>query len=306
MEILYFFESIRNTFCDVFFSFITLFGEETMFLLLVMLLLWCVDKRAGYYLSVVGFVGIFLNQSLKMTFRVPRPWVLDPEFTIVESAREAATGYSFPSGHTQSAVGAFGTLALWDKRKWVKIVSAALVVLVPVSRMYLGVHTFNDVIISTVIALVLVAAFYFLFCRVDAASAAVGITLGCVAVFGICVILYLSLASFPADVDSANLKSSLEGTAKLFGAVVGMIVGWFVDKKFLRYEVKAVWYAQILKFVLGVLLVFAVKELSRPVFAFLPEIPADGVRYFFIVLFGLVVWPMTFRFFSKMGKKQSA
>jgi undecaprenyl-diphosphatase len=98
-----------------------------------------------------------------MVFRIPRPWVLDPNFTIVESAREAATGYSFPSGHTQSSVGLFGGLARANKNRVIRTIGIALCILVPLSRMYLGVHTPADVGVSMLIATVLLFVGYPLF-----------------------------------------------------------------------------------------------------------------------------------------------
>ena len=108
MEFLRLLESVRVPALDAFFSAVTYFGDELAFMALALLLFWCVDKRTGYYVFVVGLFGTLANQFLKILCRVPRPWVLDPGFTIVESARAAATGYSFPSGHTQNAVGTFG------------------------------------------------------------------------------------------------------------------------------------------------------------------------------------------------------
>ena len=109
---------------------------------------------------MVGLFGTLANQFLKITCRIPRPWVLDPDFTIVEAARAVATGYSFPSGHTQNAVGTFGAIALQTKQRWVRWACIALVLLVPFSRMYLGVHTPLDVGVSFVLALALAAALY--------------------------------------------------------------------------------------------------------------------------------------------------
>ena len=156
MSFLYLLEEIRNPVFDFIFSIVTLFGEETIFMAIGMIVFWCVNKQKGYYLLSVGFVGTVINQFLKITFRIPRPWVKDPNFTIVESAREAASGYSFPSGHTQTSVGLFGGLALKFKSRALRIASIALCVLVPLSRMYLGVHTPLDVGVSLVIALVLI------------------------------------------------------------------------------------------------------------------------------------------------------
>lgn len=114
MQLLYFFESIRNPVCDFLFSVITFLGGETLFLVLAIAVFWCVDKKEGYYIFFTGLFGTLLNQALKLIFKIPRPWVKDPNFTIVESARAEATGYSFPSGHTQNATGTFGAMAAYD------------------------------------------------------------------------------------------------------------------------------------------------------------------------------------------------
>ena len=148
MELLYWLESIRTPIGDTFFSLITHFGEETLFIIAGLLFFWCIDKMEGYFLLSVGLSGTVINQFLKLWFRIPRPWVKDPNFTIVESARAEATGYSFPSGHTQSSVGIFGGLARWNKTLWLRGISIALCVLVPLSRLYLGVHTPLDVGVS--------------------------------------------------------------------------------------------------------------------------------------------------------------
>ena len=105
MSFLYWLESIRCPFLDAVMQAFTCFGEELAFLLLALTIFWCVSKEEGYYLLFVGFFGTVLNQFLKLLCRIPRPWVRDPDFTIVESARSGAGGYSFPSGHTQNAVG---------------------------------------------------------------------------------------------------------------------------------------------------------------------------------------------------------
>ena len=115
MQLLYALQEIRNPALDAVLQLITRLGEETVFMVVAIVVFWCVSKKGGYYLLSVGFLGTVANQWLKIAFRIPRPWVLDPNFEIVESAREAATGYSFPSGHTQSAVGTFGGVARMTK-----------------------------------------------------------------------------------------------------------------------------------------------------------------------------------------------
>ena len=97
MEFLYILERIRVPLLDEIMYLLTNLGSMIVFLLVTMIFFWCIDKRKGYYLAIVGLGGTVLNQFMKLWFRIPRPWVLDENFTIVEAAREGATGYSFPS-----------------------------------------------------------------------------------------------------------------------------------------------------------------------------------------------------------------
>ena len=121
MEFLKLLESIRNPVLDAFFSTVTHLGEETLFILAGLICFWCINKHKGYYILSVGFAGTVLNQFMKLLFRIPRPWVQDESFTIVESARAEATGYSFPSGHTQSITGSMGCLARASKKTAVRV-----------------------------------------------------------------------------------------------------------------------------------------------------------------------------------------
>ena len=151
MQFLYLLESIRNPVLNAIMSVITMLGEETVVIVLAVLIFWCYNKKDGYYLIAVGFFGMLINQFLKVLFKIPRPWVLDENFTIVESAREQATGYSFPSGHTQNATSLFGAVAMFSKKRWIKITCVVILLLVAFSRMYLGVHTPLDVGVSLLI-----------------------------------------------------------------------------------------------------------------------------------------------------------
>ena len=305
MEFLYLLEGIRNPVLDTFFSLITEFGGETLFLATALILYWCVDKRQGYYLMAVGFLGTLANQFLKLACRIPRPWVRDPNFTIVESAREGAAGYSFPSGHSQTSVGTFGAVAMCNRNKWVTWISIALCVLVPFSRMYLGVHTPADVLVGSGMAvaflLILKPVIY------GRGGKNIPILFAGMTVLGICFVLYTELFPFPADIDAHNLESAVKNSYTLMGALLGMIVAYYADEKKLHFPTGGVWYAQLGKVGGGLIVVLAVKSgLKAPLEAlFGGHMVSRAVRYFLVVIVAGVIWPMTFRWFAKWGNKEA-
>lgn len=308
MSFLYWLEDLRNPIFDFIFSVITLFGEETIFMAVGMIIFWCLNKYDGYYLLCVGFFGTLINQFLKITCRIPRPWMKDPNFTIVESAREAAGGYSFPSGHTQVSVGLFGGIARRSKQKILRGVMIALCVLVPFSRMYLGVHTPWDVAVSVCIALILIFVLHPLFQRAEKDARVMYGILGVLSAIVVAYLLYVSLFPFPESVyleeNIHNLDSARENAYTLLGCMAGLLVLYPVERKWIRFETKAVLWVQIVKVVGGLLLILAVKEgLKMPLDTlFGGHMIARSVRYFFVVLMGGLLWPLTFRFFSKIGQ----
>lgn len=302
MEVLYFLEKMRFPAMDEAMLLLTRLGEETAFLVAALIVFWCVDKHKGYYLMSVGFIGTMLNQFLKLFCAVPRPWVLDPDFTVVEGAKEAAAGYSFPSGHSQNAVGTFGALAVMTRKKWLRILAIGILVLVPFSRMYLGVHTPADVLTGSAIALCLVWA---LRPMMQENARGMKMTLAMMLVLSAGLLLYVECIPFPEEMDPHNLQSGLKNAYTMIGCMVGVCIAYAAEKRFVNFETKAVWWAQVLKAVLGLAVVLLVKEgLRSPLELLMPVYPARAVRYCFIILTAGLLWPMTFCWFAKLGAKK--
>ena len=300
MEFLYWLEGIRSPWLTKLMLAITELGGETAFLALALIVFWCVDKRNGYYLMSVGFITTITNQFLKLFCRVPRPWVRDPDFHAVEEAVPEASGYSFPSGHSQSSVGVFGCVAATAKKNWVKILAIALVVLVPFSRMYLGVHTPADVLVGSAISLALVFAVRPLAFRDGGMKWLTAAMLVLSGGF----LAYVSLYPFPADIDPHNMEEGCKNAATLFGSVAAIAVVYPLEKKWVNFPNGAVWWAQILKVIGGLAVVLAVKGgLKAPLDAVLPMMASRGIRYFLVVVTAGLLWPMTFRWFEKLGRK---
>ena len=251
MNFLYFLESIRNPVFDFIFSTITHIGEETVFLVLAIFFFWCVGKREGYYILVVGLVGTVINQMLKLIFAIPRPWVKDPSFTVVDSAVEEATGYSFPSGHTQNVTGTFGSIGRYSKCTPVRILTVSVILLVAFSRMYLGVHTPLDVGVSLVIGAALTFLLYPVFKNEERFEKFMPIVIGASLLLTAAFMLYFPMFSASADHDAINLASGMKNAYTLTGCTVGLAIVYFVDSIFIKFDTGAAWYAQIVKPVLG-------------------------------------------------------
>ena len=304
MDILYALEKIRTPFWNGVMSAVTQLGGEVIFIVAAVVVFWCVSKWEGYYLMTIAFCGTVLNQFLKLICRVPRPWVRDPNFTLVESARAEATGYSFPSGHTQNAIGLFGGMARWGGRRWVRLGLTALALVIAFSRMYLGVHTPADVGVSLVLAAALVLGLYPLMRRAQEKPRYMGYVLAAMLVVSGAFVVFVETCGFPADMDAENLASGIGNAWKMLGAVAGMTLAWLLDRRYIHFETQAVWWVQVIKVAVGMALLLAIKSgLKAPLLALLGhEGLAGGVRYFLLVLVAGAVWPLVFRPMSKWGK----
>ncbi len=306
MELLRFFADLRTPIGDAFFSTITRLGEETFFIVFGLIFFWCISKKQGYYLLIIGFTGTILNQFLKLWFRIPRPWVLDPEFQPIESAIEEASGYSFPSGHTQASVGLFGAIARYNKGRLLRTICIAICVLVPISRMYLGVHTFLDVSVSMVIALAMVFGIYPLITKAKDETKVMRILFGIMLVLAIAYVVFIECYNFPADIDAHNFTSGSKTAYQMLGCTLGIWIAYEIDIRFVNFDTKATIPAQILKVLAGLVPVLLIKEGMRAPLALIfgEGYLKDGVRYLLIVLFAGCIWPMTFKWFGKLFQKK--
>ena len=297
MDFLHMLQNIRFSLLDSFMLAITTFGEETALLVIALVVFWCGNKRHGYYIMSVGFIGSITNQFMKLLFRVPRPWVRDPSLTAVEGAVEGAGGYSFPSGHTQTAVGLLGAVAVTTKRRWLCGLCMLGAILVGFSRMYLGVHTPADVLVGAVQSVFLLLVLHPLI--FDHNGKYIPWVLVAQILVAMGYLVYVELLD-PSSLDAHNYESGVKNAYTLIGCTVGLTVVWFADRK-LDFSTDAIWWGQFLKVGLGLLVVLVVKEGMRAPLDFLcnGHLISRAIRYFLIVVVAGVVWPLTFCFVPK-------
>lgn len=160
IDFLLFLQNIRVNHFDIFDKFflsITVFGEFWLPTLICAITYWCIDFRAGIYLfSLQGFNSL-ITHFFKMIACVYRPWVLSDKIHPSELAIPYAKGYSFPSGHSAMSSSVLGGVAYLSREK--KIICTlliCLILLIGFSRLWLGVHTPQDVICGLLIGFTLV------------------------------------------------------------------------------------------------------------------------------------------------------
>ena len=132
-----------------FMEFVSTFATRYL-ILAVMFIYWAVNKRSGLYTIAAMCLTLGINQVVKLTACVYRPWIRDQRIIPAGDAITSATGYSFPSGHTATAAPIFGGMAVTSdkKHRWFPVICVLGILLVAFSRNYLGVHTPQDVFVA--------------------------------------------------------------------------------------------------------------------------------------------------------------
>ena len=246
-----------------------------------------------------------VNDKMDMTVATAEATNVETPDVNEVSAVADAGGFSFPSGHTQNVFATFGGVFAWTKKVWLKIVCAVLIVLVAFSRMYLGVHTPLDVGVSVVIGVVLLLVLYPVFRDLEAHPNRFYGFLAVLAVLLAAFLLYSYLWPFPdwmfAEEHVVNLVEARHNASILTGALAALTIAYTLDLRRTRFDTRAVWWAQILKVVIGLVVTLALIEGTKAVLGRSDLV--TGLRYFLGVLFAAGIWPMTFGWFSRLGKK---
>ena len=296
MDLLWSLESIRTPFWNTFFGLITRLGEETILIVVFCVIFWSISKRTGYVIGISFFLSALLVQGMKAVFRVPRPWIYDPSFSPVDGSVTEATGYAFPSGHTQNAAAWLGALGSQIKQNIVKFTLFFLAILVAFSRLYLGVHYLSDVVVSLLISFAVI----FLACKIlpeEFAGRKKELVLPLIILSSAAIVVMIIIYLYHNEITEA---SQLRDAAIAAGAAFGFAVGMYIERVYIQFSVKArSTLFQIIKVVIGIVGVLVFQEGFRVLGS---GLIGDGARYFLIVIWIMVIYPLVIRkFFSVQG-----
>ena len=241
---------------DSFANFASIVGEQTFVIAVMLYILWNLDKNKGFTICSTLLFSVMSMGLLKAIVRAPRPFqVLDS----IDGKRLAtATGYSFPSGHTTTGSSFYSSLAFAYKKRALSILCAVMIVLVGLSRLYLGVHWPIDVngglvlgIGITIIAYPKLSALY----EDKKRRYSFSITVGSVT-FVLGLVLAILLNTHSVD------EVAFTDLMKVLALAGGGYLGFALEVKKVNYAIEAPLKKKLLRFVLGMAGVVSIMSLK--------------------------------------------
>ena len=262
---------------------------------------WSVDKKWGYIFLTNHWLSEVINGLIKLTVCAYRPWIRSDLIEPAGDSKKAATGYSFPSGHTKSATINYGTIFVWqkDKRRWLAILCGVLIVLTGFSRNYLGVHTPQDVCVAFIESLIIIFAVLTVYKKVEGNEKLIDILTFAGLALIVVGLLYVSFKSYPIDYDETGAllvdpQKMMNDFYKACGGFLGLLIGSYVDRHYLHYEIPEGTRNLPLLVAVGVGICFAWKEYFGPATVVLMFGLHWGnfIARLVMVLFAMIAWPV--------------
>ena len=299
-------QDLRNATGGVFDEFFNALSKFAVDILpfLPFVIFWGIDKAWGYFFLTCHWVGELVNGLIKLTVCAYRPWIRSELIEPAGDSKTAATGYSFPSGHTKTATTNYGCIFVWqkDKRKWLAVTCAILILLTGFSRNYLGVHTPQDVVVGFLESVILIIIVGKVAKRTEGNEKLLDIItlIGCAAV--IVSLIYIQLKPYPMDYDAAgnllvNPSKMMNDCFKACGALFGFLIGSYVDRHYIHYEIPVGHKNLPMLVCAGVGLAFAWKEYFGPATfgAAFGGHWGNFIVRLIMLLFAMIIWPIVIK-----------
>lgn len=243
MEYLLWLQTIRTDFLDSVLASVTDLVVSPLIYVIIAIVYWCFNKKAALFLAMNVSIGTMVNQTLKNIFCVYRPWIKNPAIIPVESALENATGYSFPSGHSQIGSSVFLTIAFLNKKKkWLVAICIFMTLLVMFTRNYLGVHTPADVITGMLVAIAVIFINKKLLTWVDGGKNRDMLVAASGIILSVILLLYLAVKPYPVDLSAdgsllVDPEKMIEDCFVAAGCMFGFFAGWILERRLVNFTV---------------------------------------------------------------------
>ena len=309
IEYLLWLQGLRNSAApaiQAIFSFLGSDAAAIVMMLFPCVAFWCADKRRAM-LAVMSYgLSSVSNQLIKNTVCCYRPWVRDPRVVPDAVAIKGATGYSFPSGHTQAAASALGGLGwAWRERRWPVVLGVIGALLIGFSRNFLGVHTPQDVLVGFVEGTIFVILCDRLLAWADEGEGrdARVVAAGLVAV--VAFLAYVTLKPYPLDFEDGKLLVDPHDMTvdcyKAGGGLVGLLLGWYVERHWVKFETGHLGIFQgLARFAVGTVLVLTFYvPIGHALVSLLGDFSGQLLRNALTFFVAVAVVPLPFPFLDR-------
>jgi undecaprenyl-diphosphatase len=256
LEVVLWFQSWRTPLIfDAAFA-LSLTGEVLGFVLIWLIVYWCLDARLGRRVGVSYFLMAWVNQWFKEWWQRPRPFQVSPE---VDWPYESDS-FGLPSGHATLTVTAWGLIALWVKRRWARVAIISYIVLTVLTRLVLGVHYPQDVIVGSLIGLTLLGLYRRFEPRLIAwlPTQGTGKLIGMIVGLG-AVMVMIHPVLFPCR------PGTWADSTGVVGIFVGLAAGFVLETRFVGFSAAGTWWRRILRYLVGTAVLIGLIAVSTAV-----------------------------------------
>ncbi|HHU55617.1 MAG TPA: phosphatase PAP2 family protein [Acholeplasmataceae bacterium] len=288
LNIIKWFQEIANDFTDILGEGITILGEQVIIVAIVAFIYFVYNKKAGEYIAYSVFLSACINGAIKGLVRAPRPFQVDN--SIVGKRAQTATGFSFPSGHTQAAASFYTAIGKIFKNKKIWIVIGIIIFLVGVSRIYLGVHFPRDVIVGAALGVGSAILGFYLFNLVYENPKRKFLLFF---VTGLIFFPFLFVFYEENYVDIEMYRDFYITYALYFGFGTAI----YIENKFVNFTCDCKLNKRIIRFIVAVIL-FLCLQLGLKYILPNENIFFDMLRYFLTAFIPLGIFPLTFKRFN--------
>jgi len=280
---------------EAFFRYVTTGGRFEFYLVVITVAYWCVHKGFGRTLGYLLTLTFTLNSMIKHLVHDQRPFWDNAGLALVDEL-----SYGIPSGHAQGATVFYGLLAMFIRRAWAWVVAIVLILLMAVSRVYLGVHDIEDVVAGIILGILILLG-YAIWNRYLAARfnnrilgqrllVAIAVPLVLAIVYGAGLLL-LDPPNRPLQFDQlveAAERQSWEDSASIFGLLLGLGIGFVMEPSRIRFLVDGSIGRRVLRYLVGIVGTLVLWQGLR---ALIPDEPlAIAVPLRFLHFLLLALW----------------
>lgn len=279
-------------------SYVSLFGEQLLAVVILGFLYWCYDKKFGEFVGINMLVGNVWNPMIKNLALRYRPYMVHKNIECLKPVEKGADimdieaqGYSFPSGHASSATTLYGSLPVYkNKSKWLYFIGIVIPILVGISRFCLGVHYPTDVICGWFLGLFTIALVTTLQKKIK----------NCWVLYSI---LFITCLPGLFYCQSNDYFTSL-------GLMLGFFIAIPFEKRYVRFENTKSFFHSLLRIIGGAGIYFGLNTLLKLPFS--SDFLSSGtllahmirtIRYTIVIFVDIAIYPMVFKYFTKKAKE---